>query len=515
MSAGLVVPAAPAAGRSMSEPRRPPQGVVEIGDRKQLFLDERLFAWKSRVSTYMGHPRRHPRNPLILPDRPWEKGRPVDSSADGVQISGQSVIYDLDEKLFKMWYHPYTLLDSGNRPWCYATSRDGVSWEKPDLGIFDNGGSRANNILAANRRSKYFNVFKDPQDSDPARRYKAMGELEGRGASGAAVAFSPDGLRWTEYPGNPVAPKGREITDSPTLLGWDSRIRKYVYYPRPGFPLAPRINGTGFYRPPQGLNPNVGQLRSIGYSTSDDFVRWSPTQLMQAPDELDRADWQYYQMTAAQEGEYYIGLMHMMQTHDQTFDIYLLTSVDGFHWDWVDRRLPFLKRGDIGSYDAGYLMPSGPIVHDGTIWIYYGACTGAHSYETNRLGPNHMTIALATLPADRYVGMLAGPDLAFLVTRPLIFSGSKLMMDLDASLPDRASKRPTEREFDEADVRVAVLDQWGGKIDGFEVERCRMIAESGVQEVSWENATLGALEGKPVRLRFEYRNAALYSLQFS
>ena len=100
------------------------------------------------------------------------------------------------------------------------------------------------------------------------------------------------------------------------------------------------------------------------------------------------------------------------------------------------------------------------------------------------------------------------------MTRPLIFSGSKLRIDLDASLPDRASKRPTEREFDEADVRVAVLDQWGGKIDGFELERCRMIADSGVQEVTWGNASLRALEGKPVRLRFEYRNAALYSLQF-
>ena len=34
-----------------------------------------------------------------------------------------------------------------------------------------------------------------------------------------------------------------------------------------------------------------------------------------------------------------------------------------------------------------------------------------------------MTIALATLPADRYVGMLAGPDLGSLVTRPVMFSG--------------------------------------------------------------------------------------------
>ena len=48
-------------------------------------------------------------------------------------------------------------------------------------------------------------------------------------------------------------------------------------------------------------------------------------------------------MTVAQDGEFYIGLMHMLQTHEQTFDIYLLTSRDGFHWNWVNRELPFGK----------------------------------------------------------------------------------------------------------------------------------------------------------------------------
>src|SRR4029079_842825 len=108
-----------------------------------------------------------------------------------------------------------------------------------------------------------------------------------------------------EYSGNPVVPKGREIADCPTFLGWDSRIQKYVYYPRPGPPLATRLNCPGAYLNPEdrSVNANEGQLRTIGYSTSDDFVRWTPTQLMLAPDENDRMDFQYYQMTAAQDGD--------------------------------------------------------------------------------------------------------------------------------------------------------------------------------------------------------------------
>ena len=42
--------------------------------------------------------------------------------------------------------------------------------------------------------------------------------------------------------------------------------------------------------------------------------------------------------------------------------------------DIGDRKQHFLDDllvGEIGSYDAGYMMPSGPILHDGQIWIYY------------------------------------------------------------------------------------------------------------------------------------------------
>ena len=174
---------------------------------------------------------------------------------------------------------------------------------------------------------------------------------------------------------------------------------------------------------------------------------------MLAPDEEDRVDSQYMQFTAGIDGDFYVGFLMVHQTHEQTWDTFLLSSRDGFHWSWINRKVPFLGRGEVGTYDAGYMTPSGPIVHAGQIYIYYGAFTGSHSFVPDARGNTVMSIALATLPADRYAGLLAGPDRATLVTRPVTFRGAKLMVDLDASSPQQQTKDGSG--FDECEVRAA------------------------------------------------------------
>ena len=85
-----------------------------------------------------------------------------------------------------------------------ARSRDGLHWEKPNLGIADFQGSRDNNLLVdfdsprfGTEFFAYNNVIRDAHDPDPARRYKALGfwlRFDGTGY-GMLVAFSPDGSR--------------------------------------------------------------------------------------------------------------------------------------------------------------------------------------------------------------------------------------------------------------------------------------------------------------------------------
>ena len=47
---------------------------LDIGDRKQLFLDDGFLVERSEGIRYViNKPVKHPANPLIVPDRPWEQ----------------------------------------------------------------------------------------------------------------------------------------------------------------------------------------------------------------------------------------------------------------------------------------------------------------------------------------------------------------------------------------------------------------------------------------------------------
>lgn len=496
---------------SMIEPASTPTaGIVDIGKRKQHFLDDLLIDEASRISHYMFRPNKHAGNPIMVADRPWEEGRGRGKTGD-VQLVGQTVLYDEEENLFKMWYLPSALPD-GRRPWCYATSTDGFHWQKPDLGLIEFEDSRQNNIVDMLRRGgdagepNYYNVFKDRRDPDPQRRYKAQGEMHGPGGhqppGGMVNAYSPDGLHWT-YNNRAVVQYPTDVADASTVLGWDPKKQKYVGYFRPGHPLTHEIDGSGHHR----------HIRTVGYAESDDFEHWTPTRIMLAPDDGDRVDHQYQYFTAGVCGEFYVGFLMIHKTHDQVWDVFLMSSRDGFHWNWVDRHVPFLGRGEIGTYDAGYLLPSGPIVQDGRIWIYYTGYSGAHAENPTRLSDTCETnIALATLPEDRWAGLLAGPKQARITTHPLTFEGSKLLIDVDAAIGEALPREV--RNFDECEVRAALADQSGAPIEGFTFENSTRVLESGVNEVSWEGADLSRLQGEPVRLRLDMRSVCLYTIQF-
>lgn len=480
-------------------------GIIDIGNRKQLFVDDLLLAEHSRISKFVYRPEKYPKNPVLVADRPWELE--TADAIPGVQLDAQSSLYDPTDKLFKMWYLP-RVWKNNHAGWCYATSKDGYNWEKPDLGIYEFNGSKQNNIVAAFDRKidlTFNNVVLDLHEADSNKRFKAMGELENGPVAnrygGAAIAFSPDGIHWNVYDKNPVIKHGQNIADAPTMLGWDAKRNKYVAYPRPGHPLAREINGNGIHR----------HIRTIGYAESDDFIHWTATKVMLAPDLEDRVDYQYGQFVASQVGDFYLGFLMVHQTHEQTWGVFLLSSRDGFHWNWIDRNTPFMVRGEIGSYDAGYQDMSGPITHGGKHWLYYGAFSGVHG-ERNRYGEDRICVALATLPEDRWVGLLAGPDQAAIVTKPLNFQGENLFIDIDASNPQDRGKG--FRNFDECELRAAITDQSGKPLDGFSLDKSKVLLESGRKEMTWPGANVAALAGQPIRLRLAMRNCALYSIQF-
>jgi hypothetical protein len=259
--------------------KAPPGMFMELNDEilgdaiivrsKQLFIDDYIIENLDGAEKILNQPTKHPKNPLIVPDQPWEK--------EGSFANG-TVMYDEQEKIFKMWYVIW-LPDpekkgSKNAGYGYAISKDGITWEKP--AINDNGTSavmlpKVKGQTSAARIAQPelgpVNVFKDMAETDPQRRYKLFYIEKADGTAKTlsnSVGYSPDGLRFTAEPKNPVI----SFSDTQANCYWDPLARRYVAYLR--------------YGPPN--------VRAIARIESEDFIHWSPkvTVLPQLKHKLDK-----------------------------------------------------------------------------------------------------------------------------------------------------------------------------------------------------------------------------------
>jgi hypothetical protein len=221
--AGASLLPAPAAGQA--------EGAVrDIGSRLELFVDDYLIDRTEGVRLMLHSP--VPREVALRFDNPWED----------VDCAYVTVMKDGDR--YRIYYR-------GNPPGlpevtCYAESKDGITWTKPDLGLFPFKGSKKNNIVWAGPGTHNFTPFKDtnPAATD-AERYKAVG-------GGPLLAFvSPDGIHWKLLRDRPVITKG--AFDLQNLAFWDARRGCYVAYFR------------GFR----------DRVRDILTATSPDFLTWT------------------------------------------------------------------------------------------------------------------------------------------------------------------------------------------------------------------------------------------------
>ena len=95
-----------------------------------------------------------------------------------------------------------------------------------------------------------------------------------------------------------------------------------------------------------------------------------------------------------------------------------------------------------------------------------------------------------------------------MTTRPFGFSGSRLYLN--------TSMAPIAAGPGLGEVRVEVLRANHKKLPGFSFDDADPITESGTsQVVSWNGSSdVSALANQPVKLRFYFKNAKLYSFQF-
>ena len=219
---------------------------LKINTRKQLFVDAQLVHSRDNLTRVMHQPVPYKGNPILEGDRPWEKW--------SISLNGRPVLYDEDDRLFKMWYSATLSEPQAPRGLrykvCYATSEDGIRWERPILNQVEWQGSRANNILRwGSNWMRRPNVIKDEHDPDPDRRYKMIYAdviQPTENIACEAKAISRDGVVWNlNVDGKPIYPR-----HNANLLGWDPRIERYVWFGRCGDPKT-----------------------AIGRATSSDFLK--------------------------------------------------------------------------------------------------------------------------------------------------------------------------------------------------------------------------------------------------
>lgn len=177
--------------------------VIRVGDggleEAVLFpFDNYSLPFRHGVELRLIPAERHEDNPVV------PKGGP--GSPDEENISYYGTVIRINGQ-FRMWYLGKGVVEPSPLRICYAVSNDGIRWEKPRLGLVAYNGNKDNNLVGLDWKGKAMscNVLHEPDDPDPGRRFKMFCEVESPTIPNqGCVAYSPDGLRWTPSPKNPV-----------------------------------------------------------------------------------------------------------------------------------------------------------------------------------------------------------------------------------------------------------------------------------------------------------------------
>ncbi|MED5447569.1 MAG: hypothetical protein VYA62_05035, partial [Planctomycetota bacterium] len=471
----------------------PARSLGDLTGPWQLFVDDSLVAEKTNVVRAYHSFTKDPGNPVLSPDKPWEGGRSY--------LYGTVLPHEAGDG-YRMWYQSYNeQADFGGRRGygnAYATSKDGINWVKPNLGVFAWKNSTRNNMFLVRKHSPGDDhnpqILHTPWDKDPRKKYRmitfayAADRKKTRSDEGYWGSFSPDGIHWTDVDRNPVLPDRGDVGN----FSWDPHRKRYMGTVKI-WATVPRREG---YR------------RCIGLTSTTDFQSWPHPELVLVPDEIDdsmhpgRMGIQFYGLSSFAYESGYIGFLWIFRTGSGgKIYIQLVSSRDGINWNRVEStrgvRPAALLYGPDGSWDAGCLFSaSQPLVEGDTIKLWYGAWDKDHRKPdadiTGRVG-------LATLRKDGFASLDAGEQTGTVTT--------KLLKGLRGPLSVNARGKGGE-------LRAEVLDAGGNVLPGYGRKDCRAVSGDGIDQlITWKEHTELPGSDRAKRLRFVFRNSSLYSFR--
>ena len=398
----------------------------------------------------------------------------------------------------------------------YTESEDGLHFVKPELGLHEINGSKANNVVLPGPVGGC-SVWIDPH-APPGHRYKTQAKVYP--SRQFHMHSSPDGLQWKKFP--KINPRGSK--DTQTVIFWDQRLNRYVFYSRSKETTSEvqircrsvrraemtdlrDIKNTGL-----AIWPDALDLAT--YDVDQEGKEWTPVDYYGATvfpyEEADRvyimlaqAYWHWIRKPKTDRSWPKIT---WLAAWPGTQDVQLAVSRDSKQFQRVGGRRPFLRLGLEGRFDSkwAWAMPN-PIRMGDEIWIYYVGSNADHNGSIDPAAPSGKrlgAISRAVMRLDGFISADASYEGGELITPPLLFEGETLELNLDTSAG--------------GSVRVELLDQDGKPLGHFTAGEATQLNGNSVRmPVSWgENRDVSKLAGTPVKIRFIMRDCKLYAFGF-
>lgn len=469
---------------------------VDVGSRRELMVDTHLIdRLAGSVELRLHHP--VPREVALKQDQPWEGN------------NGSYFNLFRDGDLYRLYYLAYQVkyVPSDNEPHdmfaCYAQSKDGLVWTKPELGLVEFQGSKKNNIFWAGPMAHDFTPFKDGNpDCPPEALYKAVGAGHG---SGLAAFQSPDGIHWSPFQPEVII-KGYAF-DSQNQAFWDPVDGIYRCYFR------------HFH----------DGIRDIRLATSKDFKAWTePKMLRYTGDVPDDALYingisRYYRAPA-----FFVGFparyveRPWVESHNRLPDVEhrRLRSKDSLRYGTAITDCNFMSSRDGETFHRWPEAFVRPGYERRDNWSYGDGYKCLGMYETPSSdepgAPNELSFLIDencwkpthqlrrwTLRIDGFVSANAKRKEGEVVTKPIRFGGRELEINFSTSAAGA--------------IWVEIQDAEGNPLPGYTQSEADEIFGDTIQRVvTWKgNPDVSPLSGKPVRLRFIMSDADLYSWKFN
>jgi len=461
-----------------------------IGSRRELFVDRFLVDRLDGARLKLQEPR--PGGVAVSYDTPWE-GYP-----DSPDCFYTTVLKDGDT--YRMYYRGGE--DIARSLTCYAESNDGITWTKPSLGLVEVDGSTDNSVIGF-PNAPQFCAFRDTRPGVlESERYKANALRTTRADNVGLFAYvSGDGIHWSKLRDELIVPNVlRNHFDSQNVMFWSDVEEQYVLYAR----------------------HMVGGKRATARATSDNFLDWTDPTLMT-----------YSDTGTTTPSEH----LYTNQTHPYFRAPHIYISLPGrILFDrrtLTDEEMEYAERdvnpksGKPKDCSDGVLLTTraGTTTYDFTFkesFIRPGIGPSNWTSRNNypalgvvQTGPTEMSLYVQrnyaqktsylermTLRLDGFASLNAPYDGGEITTRPFTFDGDELEINYSTSAA--------------GSIKVELQDEAGRALPGHGLGECRELIGDEIERiVSWEGGSdVGALAGKPVRLRFVMRDADVFSFRF-